>query len=96
MIDAKITLDPVAGIIQAFRRAAKVASLHRDIELALHLAQSLDHSQLNIEKAFNNGLARHGNLQLETLLDDGMPDLAPLTTLSLTRKQISPSLNYRV
>lgn len=72
MIDAKITSDPVAGIIQAFGRASKVAYKYRDIDFAQHLAQSLEHSQDHIEKSFSKGLEKHGNLQLEALLDDGI------------------------
>ena len=71
MIDAKVTADPVTDVIQTFSRAAKVANRYRDVEFAQHLALSLEHSQNHIEKSFNNGLEKHGNLQLEALLDDG-------------------------
>lgn len=65
--------DPVhiAGIIQAFKKAARVAQSFSSNKPAQQLAQSLVYSQFNVEERYNDGKTKYGTAHTEALISDG-------------------------
>lgn len=55
--------DPVCivGIIQAYKKAARIAQSFTSNQPAQRLVKSLVYSEFNVEEAYNNGKRRYGS-----------------------------------